>query len=100
MINMDSRYDSISIGNSHDTYKTLDQSLTRFLESLLKANPDILQHIAVKDADKDDTRITFEELNKRSNKLARCLVQKARAINKGTHNRFTIFTSFNFIILC
>ena len=66
--------ESVSIGDTKDCDSILNQTLNGTFEKLLKSNPDLLNHIAVKDADREDTKITFDELNKKSNRLARCLV--------------------------
>ena len=66
--------ESVSIGDIKDCDSILNRTLNGTFEKLLKSNPDLLHHIAVKDADKEDTKITFDELNKKSNRLARSLV--------------------------
>ena len=66
--------DSISVGETKDCNLIRGQTLSGFFEKFLDSNPEKLNHIAVKDADREDTRITFDELNKRSNRLARSLV--------------------------
>ena len=76
---------SISIGNIEDWYIG-NQMLHRFFENLLEKNPRTLHRVAVKDADRRDTQITFDELNKKSNRLARCLVDRIGKNRKGVHN--------------
>ena len=66
--------ESISIGDTKDCDKILNQTLSSSFEKLLESNPDLLHHIAVKDADREDTKLTFDELNKKANRLARSLV--------------------------
>ena len=66
--------ESVSIGTIKDCDSILNQTLNGTFEKLLKSKPDLLHHIAVKDADREDTKITFDELNKKSNRLARSLV--------------------------
>ena len=68
--------ESISIGDKNDISPILNQALADFFEKSLEVNPDLLHHIAVKDADKDNTKITFDELNKKSNRLARAFVNR------------------------
>ena len=52
----------------------ISTKVQRKFKSCLMSKPDLLHHIAVKDADREDTKITFDELNKKSNRLARSLV--------------------------
>ena len=68
--------DSISVGETKDCNLIRGQTLSGFFEKFLDSNPETLNHIAVKDADKEDTKITFSELNKKSNRLARSLVNR------------------------
>ena len=74
--NMSTQKESISIGDTKDISPILNQTLVDFFEKSLQLNPDLLYHIAVKDADKDDTKLTFDELNKKSNSLARAFVNR------------------------
>ena len=73
---MGTQKESISIGDTKDISPILNQTLADFFEKSLEVNPDLLHHIAVKDADKDDTKMTFDELNKKSNRLARAFVNR------------------------
>ena len=75
---MSTQKESISIGDTKDISPILNHTLVEFFEKSLELNPDLLHHIAVKDADKDDTKLTFDELNKKSNRLARAFVNRFR----------------------
>ena len=78
--------DSISIGNINEVDSILNQTLSRFFEKYLDSNPEKLHQLAVKDADKEDTQLTFDKLNKKSNQVARTLVNRAGRNVKGINN--------------
>ena len=80
---MDTEKDSISTGSISDTSSILNYSLSRFFEKFLEDNPKTLTRVAVKDADREDTQITFDELNKKANRLARCLVNRVGRFFRG-----------------
>ena len=83
---MNSNRDSISIGNIKDVDFILNQTLSQFFEKYLDSNRDKLHQLAVKDADKEDTQVTFDQLNKKSNQVARCLVNRVGRNVKGINN--------------
>ena len=83
---MNSNRDSISIGNIKDVDSILNQTLNRFFETYLESNPEKLHQLAVKDADKEDTQVTFDQLNKKSNQVARSLVNRVGRNVKGIKN--------------
>ena len=81
---------SISIGNVENCGDIGSETLHRFFEKQLNKNPYVLNHLAVKDADRTDTQITFAELNKNANKLARCLVDRIGKHRKQMHNGLSL----------
>lgn len=81
---------SISIGSVENCVDTGSETLHRFFEKQLDKNPHVLNHLAVKDADRTDTQITFAELNKKANKLARCLVDRIGKHRNQMHNGLSL----------
>ena len=77
---------SISIGDMVNKDIISSQTLHVSFENLLRSNVNVLKRVAVKDADRQDTQITFEELNEKSNQLARCLVDQITKNTKLEHN--------------
>ena len=77
--------DSISIGNIKDVDSISNQTLSRFFENYLDFNPERLHQLAVKDADREDTQLTFDQLNKKSNQVAKSLVNRVGRNIKCTH---------------
>ena len=89
--------DSISIGKIKDVDFILNRTLSQFFEKYLDSNPEKLNQLAVKDADREDTQVTFDQLNKKSNQVARSLLTRAGINIKGINNSSNTlhFVTFN-----